>query len=149
LEECREALTHETVVYVLKRLDKKPLKVFTFFNWVSEKDWFMLSSSVYSLVLRVLGSKKKMKEFWIVLRAMKEKGFYLDEETHLMISTGLKNEKMSCDVVALENFYKGMIEQNAMQSVVKKVLILFQGLIGMIRLRMNWRRLKFIFRIIL
>jgi len=44
LEECRELLTHETVVHVLKRLDKNQLKVFTFFNWVSEKDWFTTRS---------------------------------------------------------------------------------------------------------
>jgi hypothetical protein len=68
LENCRESLTHETVVYVLKRLDKNPQKVFSLFNWVSEKEWFMTSSSVYSLVLRVLGNNKKMKEFWVTLR---------------------------------------------------------------------------------
>jgi len=127
LEQCRESLTHETVVYVLKRLDKNPIKVFTFFNWVSEKDWFMASSSVYSLVLRVLASNKKMKEFWIVLRAMKEKGFYLDEETHMTISTGLKREMLKSDVVALSHFYKGMVEQNAMQNVVKKVVGIISG----------------------
>ncbi|CAJ2664295.1 unnamed protein product [Trifolium pratense] len=127
LENCRESLTHETVVYVLKRLDKNPQKVFTFFNWVSEKEWFLASSSVYSLVLRVLASNKKMKEFWIILRTMKEKGFYLDEETHLTISTGFKKEKMSSDVVALSHFYKGMLEQNAMQSVVTKVVGIISG----------------------
>ncbi|XP_013457739.2 pentatricopeptide repeat-containing protein At3g48250, chloroplastic [Medicago truncatula] len=127
LEACRESLTHETVVYVLKRLDKNPIKVFTFFNWVSEKEWFMASSSVYSLVLRVLASNKEMKEFWIVLRAMKEKGFYLDEETYLTISTGLKRENLKSDIVALSHFYKGMLEQNAMQNVVKKVVGIISG----------------------
>jgi pentatricopeptide repeat protein len=127
LENCRESLTHETVVYVLKRLDKNPEKVFTFFKWVSEKEWFMASSSVYSLVVRVLASNKKMKEFWIILRTMKEKGFYLDGETHLTISNGFKKEKMSSDVVALSHFYKGMLQQNAMESVVTKVIDIISG----------------------
>ncbi|KEH16272.1 PPR containing plant-like protein [Medicago truncatula] len=116
LEACRESLTHETLVYVLKRLDKNPLKVFTFFNWVSEKEWFMASSSVYS---------------WF-LGAMKEKGFYLDEETHVTISRSLKGEKLKSDVVALSHFYKGMLEQNAMQNVVKKLLEFF----------LEWSQLK-------
>jgi len=127
LEECRESLTHETVVYVLKRLDKNPLKVFTFFNWVSEKDWFMASSSVYSLVLRVLARNKNMKEFWIVLGAMKENGFYLDEEMHLMLSADLKKTKMKSDDVEFSRFYKGMLEQDAMLSVVKKVVGIISG----------------------
>jgi pentatricopeptide repeat protein len=127
LENCRESLTHETVVYVLKRLDKNPEKVFTFFKWVSEKEWFMASSSIYSLVLRVLASNKKMKEFWIILRTMKEKGFYLDGETHLTISNGFKKEKMNSDVVALSHFYKGMLQQNAMESVVTKVIDIISG----------------------
>jgi pentatricopeptide repeat protein len=127
LENCRESLTHETVVYVLKRLDKNPEKVFTFFKWVSEKEWFMASSSVYSLVVRVLASNKKMKEFWIILRTMKEKGFYLDGETHLTISNGFKKEKMNSDVVALSHFYKGMLQQNAMESVVTKVIDIISG----------------------
>ncbi|XP_039688736.1 pentatricopeptide repeat-containing protein At3g48250, chloroplastic [Medicago truncatula] len=61
LEACRESLTHETVVYVLNRLDKNPIKVFTFFNWVSEKDWFMCH-------------KVGASAFWnnFVIRVMKE-----------------------------------------------------------------------------
>ncbi|CAK8562965.1 unnamed protein product [Lathyrus sativus] len=127
LENSRQSLTHETVVYVLKRLDKNPLKVFSFFSWVSEKEWFMPSSSLYSLVLRVLASNKKMKEFWIILRTMKEKGFYLDEETYLTISTGFKKEKLQSDVSALSHFYNGMIHQNAMQSVVKNIVGIILG----------------------
>ncbi|CAI8609855.1 unnamed protein product [Vicia faba] len=127
LENSRQSLTHETVVYVLKRLDRNPLKVFSFFNWVSEREWFMSSSSLYSLVLRVLASGKKMKEFWITLRTMKEKGFYLDEDTYLTISTGFKKEKLNSDVSALSHFYNGMIHQNAMQSVVQKVVGIILG----------------------
>ncbi|RHN74305.1 putative tetratricopeptide-like helical domain-containing protein [Medicago truncatula] len=59
------------------------------------------------------------------MSAMKEKGFYLDEETHVTISRSLKGEKLKSDVVALSHFYKGMLEQNAMQNVVKKVLLEF------------------------
>lgn len=127
LENCRSSLTHETVVYVLKRLDKNPEKAFSFFNWVSKKEWFMASSSVYSLIIRVLANQETMKQFWITLRTMKEKGFYLDEETYLTISVGFKKQKMNSDVVALSHFYDGMIKQNAMQSVVTNVVGIVSG----------------------
>ncbi|KAJ1391895.1 pentatricopeptide repeat-containing protein [Sesbania bispinosa] len=46
LEKCCPSLTHETVLYILKRLDENPKKASSFFNWVSEKEWFRPSSSV-------------------------------------------------------------------------------------------------------
>ncbi|XP_061364880.1 pentatricopeptide repeat-containing protein At3g48250, chloroplastic-like [Gastrolobium bilobum] len=127
LEKCCPSLTHETVLYVLKRLDKNPEKASSFFNWVSEKEWFRASSSVYSLIVRVLANNETMKEFWITLRMMKEKGFYLDEETYLTISVGFKKAKMNSDSVALTHFYNRMLQDNTMQSVVTKVVGIISG----------------------
>lgn len=122
LENRWPSMTHETVLYVIKRLDKNPEKASCFFNWVSMKEWFRASSSVYSLIVRVLATKDTMKQFWVTLRTMKERGFYLDEETYLTISVGFKRAKMDSDYVALSHFYDRMLEENAMQSVVTKVV---------------------------
>ncbi|KAK7389130.1 hypothetical protein VNO78_23962 [Psophocarpus tetragonolobus] len=122
LENLFPSMTHETVLYVLKRLDKNPQKASCFFNWVSEKYWFRPSSSVFSLIVRILATKNTMKQFWVTVRTMKEKGFYLDKETYLTISVGFKREKMNSDSVALTHFYNRMLEENAMQTVVTKVV---------------------------
>lgn len=122
LEKSHPALTHETVIYVLKKLDKDPEKAWDFFNWVSEKTGFRPSSSLYSIMLRILLNKESMKPFWITLRKMKEQGFYVDEETYSSILGQLKNAKMASDVAALTHFYNRMLEENAMDNVVKKVV---------------------------
>lgn len=122
LENCCPSMTHEAVLYVIKRLDKNPEKASCFFNWVSNKEWFRSSSSVYSLIVRVLATKDTMKQFWVTLRTMKERGFYLDEETYFTISVGFKRAKMNSDCVALSHFYDRMIQENAMQSVVTKLV---------------------------
>ncbi|KAL1294147.1 hypothetical protein HN51_054821 [Arachis hypogaea] len=122
LDKCSPSLTHETVLYILRRLDKNPQKASCFFSWVSEKQWFIPSSSVYSLIVRILANKETMKQFWVTLRMMKEKGFFLDEETYVTISMRFKKEKMDSDCVALNHFYHRMLEENAMQGLVKKVV---------------------------
>ncbi|KAE9610097.1 hypothetical protein Lal_00006794 [Lupinus albus] len=127
LEKCSPSLTHETVLYVLKRLDKNPEKASNFFNWVSEKECFTPSSSLYSLIVRILSYKEMMKQFWITLRVMKEKGFHLDEETYYTILIGFKKAKLNSDAVALTNFYDRMLQDNAMQSNVTKVVDIIKG----------------------
>ncbi|TKY55263.1 Pentatricopeptide repeat-containing protein [Spatholobus suberectus] len=127
LENTCPSMTHETVLYVIKRLDKNPEKASCFFNWVSKKEWFRASSSVYSLIVRVLATKDTMKQFWVTLRMMKEKGFYLDEETYKTIFVGFKKAKMNSDSVALTHFYDRMLQENAMQSVAAKVVGIISG----------------------
>ncbi|KAB1215648.1 hypothetical protein CJ030_MR4G023309 [Morella rubra] len=122
LEKSYAALTHETVIYVLKKLDKDRDKASGFFNWACEKTGFRPSSSVYSIVLRILVNEESMKQFWVTLRKMKEQGFYVDEETYLTILAQLKKAKMDSDVVAFNHFYSRMLEENAMENVVKKVV---------------------------
>ncbi|KAE8694000.1 Pentatricopeptide repeat-containing protein [Hibiscus syriacus] len=121
LDEFNSALTHETVIYVLKKLDKDPKKASHFFNWAREENGFSPNSSVFSFMLRILANKATMKEFWITLREMKELGFYLDEETYYTIHSCFKNDKMASDVVALTHFYKRMVEENAKDSIAQKV----------------------------
>lgn len=127
LETLNPTLTHETVVYVLKRLDKEPQKASDFFNWACEKNGFTHSSSIYSILLRIFVQNESMKQFWITLRVMKERGFYLDEETYLTILGVLKRAKKAADATALNHFYNRMLQENAMDSVVQKVVGIVLG----------------------
>ncbi|KAI4336224.1 hypothetical protein L6164_014777 [Bauhinia variegata] len=115
-------MTHETALYVLKKLDKIPEKASSFFHWISEKEGFPPSSTIYSLIVRILANKNTMKQFWITLRMMKEKGFYLDEETYVTILRAFKISKMKSDAVALTHFYNRMLQENAMGNVITKVV---------------------------
>lgn len=127
LDDSNLGWTHERVIYVLKKLDKNPQKASDFFNWVSQKDGFRPSSLLYSLMLRIL-VLNDMKMFWATLAKMKEQSFYIDEETFDSILAQLVKEKMTNDVVALRHFNDRMIEDNAMDSVVKKVVDVVLGL---------------------
>ncbi|KAK8978184.1 hypothetical protein V6N11_062978 [Hibiscus sabdariffa] len=121
LDEFNSALTHETVIYVLKKIDTDPKKASSFFNWAREENGFNPNSSVFSFMLRILANKATMKEFWVTLREMKELGFYLDEETYYTIHSCFKNDKMASDVVALTHFYGRMVEENAKDSIAQEV----------------------------
>lgn len=126
LDNSNMGWTHERVIYVLKKLGKYPNKASDFFNWVCEKDGFRPSSSLYSLMLRIL-LQNDMNQFWVILKRMKEQGFYIDEETFMTMSSKLKKEKMASDVAALSHFYNRMVQENAMDGVVKEVVNVVLG----------------------
>lgn len=127
LQDLHPAWTHETVIFVLKKLCRDPEKAWDFFNWVCEKNGFRPSSSLCSLMLRILADQDTMKQFWIMVRKMKEEGFYIDEETYLRISGQFKKFKMTSDVAALSHFYNRMIQENAMDDVVGTVVNVILG----------------------
>ncbi|XP_057419992.1 pentatricopeptide repeat-containing protein At3g48250, chloroplastic-like [Lotus japonicus] len=127
LEKCCPSLSHETVLYVLKRLDENPEKALSFFNWVSEKEWFRPSSSVFSLIVTILANKETIKQFWVTLKMMKTKGFYLDGETYKPILAGFKKAEMWKDSNGLKKFYDRMLRENGMQRVVTKVVRIISG----------------------
>ncbi|ESW27479.1 hypothetical protein PHAVU_003G205400 [Phaseolus vulgaris] len=122
LEKCYPSLTHETVVYILKRLEANPEKAWCFFDWVSTKKWFRASSTLYGLILRVLATEETIKQFWITLWTMKRKGFYFYEEMYFPILAGFKRKKMDKDRSSLIHFYNRSIREDAMQSVVANVV---------------------------
>ena len=122
LEKSSSVLTHETVVYVLRKLDKDPQRAWDFFNWVTEKKKFSPSYAIYSVILRSLVQGKSMKQFWVTIRKMKEQGFYIDKETYLTILGIFKKGKMASEDVAFTHFYNRMLQENAMDEVVKKVV---------------------------
>ncbi|KAK6123557.1 hypothetical protein DH2020_042705 [Rehmannia glutinosa] len=122
LEGSNLALTHETVMYILKKLSKDPKKVSTFFKWAVEKNGFEPSPSIYSLVLRIYANKDFLKEFWVAIKEMKEKGYYIDEETYKTIFAMFRGSKMENEATALRHFYERLIKENTMEDIVKEVV---------------------------
>lgn len=122
LQKSSLVLTHETVIYVLKKLEKDPQKTCDFFNWVTEKNGFTPSFAIYSVILRSLVQGESMKHFWVTIRKMKEQGFCIDKETYLTILGIFKKRKMASEEVALTHFYNRMVQDNVMDEVVKKVV---------------------------
>lgn len=127
LEEFSPKLTHESVVYVLRKLDKDPQKASAFFNWVCDKKQFRPSSTVYSLMLRNLVNKDSLKQFWVTLRRMKEDHCYIEEETYLSILGVLKKTKKASDLAALNQFHDGMVKEIAMDNVAKTLVDVVLG----------------------
>lgn len=122
LSNTNPTLTHETVVYILKKLEKSPKKASNFFNWVSEKNGFKPSSAIYSLVLRIFANKESIKQFWATINKMEELGFYIDETTYLTILGVLRNSKMATDAMAWTQLCNRMAKENDLNGVVKKVV---------------------------
>ncbi|GFQ05684.1 pentatricopeptide repeat-containing protein at3g48250 chloroplastic [Phtheirospermum japonicum] len=122
LEGSSLELTHETVMYVLKKLSKDPKKVSKFLKLALEKNGFEPSSSIYSLILRIYANKECLKDFWVAIKEMKEKGYYIDEETYKTIFTTFRGLKMENEATALKHFYERLIKENAMEDRVKEIV---------------------------
>ncbi|KAL1222112.1 Pentatricopeptide repeat-containing protein [Cardamine amara subsp. amara] len=115
------ALTHETAIYVLRKLDKQPDKAYCFLDWVLKESGLSPSTPLYSTMLRILVQQRSMKRFWMTLNEMKQGGFYLDEETYKTIHGELNKEKSKADAVAVAHFYERMLKENAMSVVAGNV----------------------------
>ncbi|XP_043718500.1 pentatricopeptide repeat-containing protein At3g48250, chloroplastic-like [Telopea speciosissima] len=122
LEKSNPTLKHEIVLYVLKKLDNNPEKAWNFFKWVSEKHDFKPNYPLYSLMLRILGRKESMDEFWVIVKNLRDGGFHIDKETYVTLVSNFKNAKMADDADALTKLYSEMIEEDVTESTVKGVV---------------------------
>ncbi|CAH9104436.1 unnamed protein product [Cuscuta epithymum] len=128
LEKLDSPPSHEAVMFILKRLDKDPSKAEKFFNWVvGSKNCCKKSSAFYSLMLRIYASNNSMQEFWVIVREMKEKGLYIDEETYKSLFSIFRSSKMDNDAAALKHFYLRMINENCMGELVNSVVGAIKG----------------------
>ncbi|CDY39572.1 hypothetical protein HID58_081702 [Brassica napus] len=110
-------LTHETAIYVLRKLAKHPEKAYSFLDWVIRESDLTPSSPLYSTMLRmILVQQRPMERFRTTLTDMKQGGFCLDEETYKTIYTLLNRESYK-DAKALAWFYN----DNAMYVVADNV----------------------------
>ncbi|XP_047939864.1 pentatricopeptide repeat-containing protein At3g48250, chloroplastic [Salvia hispanica] len=122
LKDSNLVLTHETVVYVLKKLSKAPKNASKFLKWAVGEKGFEPNSSIYSLVLRIYANKELMKEFWVTIKEMRDKGYYLDEETYRTICSTFRGLRMENEATALRHFYERLIQENVMEDRVKEVV---------------------------
>ncbi|KAG5393058.1 hypothetical protein IGI04_023021 [Brassica rapa subsp. trilocularis] len=110
-------LTHETAIYVLRKLAKHPEKAYSFLDWGIRESDLTPSSPLYSTMLRmILVQQRPMERFRTTLTDMKQGGFCLDEETYKTIYTLLNRESYK-DAKALARFYN----DNAMSVVADNV----------------------------
>ncbi|XP_068669668.1 pentatricopeptide repeat-containing protein At3g48250, chloroplastic-like [Aristolochia californica] len=104
-EKSNSKLTHESVIYALRKLSKTPEKALKFFSWVIENNESKLSGTAYNLMLRILVNEEWIKDFWFVLKEMTFKGYQLNEETYKTLSSCFKTAKMVNEASALKEFY--------------------------------------------
>ncbi|CAH8359041.1 unnamed protein product [Eruca vesicaria subsp. sativa] len=115
-------LTHETAIYLVRKLDKHPEKAHSFLNWVIRESGLTPSSPLYSTMLRILAQQGSMKRFWMTLTDMKRGGFYMEEETYKTVYSFLnKEEDSKADAAALAHFYERMLKENAVSDVAGSV----------------------------
>ncbi|KAL5718077.1 hypothetical protein ACHQM5_011016 [Ranunculus cassubicifolius] len=117
-----QPLSHETVMYVLKNLESTPLKAFHFFNWVVDKHGFNPSLIVYSFMLRVLGNKGSMNEFWDLIKKMWKCKCEVDEETYLLVLGDFKKEKMTVEATRWIDFFSKVKNESVNYGIVKDVV---------------------------
>ncbi|XP_058093162.1 pentatricopeptide repeat-containing protein At3g02490, mitochondrial-like isoform X2 [Magnolia sinica] len=105
LESIDLSVDYETVLSVLRILDQDPETARRFFDWVSETDNGKLSSKSYNLMLRILGRKDYLKEFWDLVSTMKKKGYGISKITFEMVSDNFNKEGMLKDLDTLKEMY--------------------------------------------
>lgn len=111
--------TQESVVYLLKNLDKNPEKALQVFDHAVKNNSSSLSPTSYNLMLRILASHKAhISEFWQFLNTMYDSGQSLEKDTYFTILYGFKNQNRAAEVKSLKEFYAKKME---VDDEVKKV----------------------------
>ncbi|MFS7910868.1 putative tetratricopeptide-like helical domain superfamily [Helianthus anomalus] len=118
----RPNFSHESVIYVLKKLSKDPQKASNFFNFVVGQSGFEPSSQIYSLMLRVYANKDSIKQFWVMVHRMKEQGLFVDDQAYLLIVRDFKKLNMVSEVSVFTKFVNSMGKDNVVDDVVKEVV---------------------------
>ncbi|MQM07257.1 hypothetical protein Taro_040094 [Colocasia esculenta] len=97
--------SQESVLYVLKMLDKSPPRALDFLNCATARYGFKPGARVYNLILRILaGGKEWSGDFWAVARKMREDGHAVDKGTYLTLLFSFKKQDMPTDASALVQF---------------------------------------------
>ncbi|KAL5718084.1 hypothetical protein ACHQM5_011023 [Ranunculus cassubicifolius] len=111
-------ITHETVVYVLKNLEKTPKKAFHFFNWVCNNHGFNPSSLVYNQMLLILSNEETLNEFWGLSKEMSEQGCEIDEKVYPLVLGKFKSMGRMNEVKDWIHYYRYMMEATAKDATV-------------------------------
>ncbi|KAK8933931.1 Pentatricopeptide repeat-containing protein [Platanthera zijinensis] len=121
------ASTQESIIYVLKKLDKNPKKALNFFNFATAQYGLRPSPSAYNLMLRTLAHKDHLADFWAFLNSMKNNGCQLEDGVFCLILDSFKRQKLFSDCSALRQFYsraaaKKSSSHDSVDSAVKLLL---------------------------
>ncbi|KAL5718092.1 hypothetical protein ACHQM5_011031 [Ranunculus cassubicifolius] len=127
LSNSNPSFTHETVIYVLKSLEKHPQKALNFLNWVTYTKGFTPSSIVYSLMLRILGNKEYIKEFWECVERLVDEDCDIDIGVYRAVLANFKNLEMMSDAKALTRLVSKMTKESGTTARVKNVVDLVLG----------------------
>ncbi|XP_074316233.1 pentatricopeptide repeat-containing protein At3g48250, chloroplastic-like [Silene latifolia] len=122
VEEVNPNLTHESIVYALLKLNKNPKKCLDFFKWVCVRKGFDVSYVHYSILLKSLACKGFVDNFWVVALEMKEKGFYIDNQVFLHVTTNLKRDNLVDDALHWSKFRKLLCKVDGRSNVCKYVV---------------------------
>ncbi|XP_058070685.1 pentatricopeptide repeat-containing protein At3g48250, chloroplastic [Magnolia sinica] len=127
LQSSIPTLTHESVLYVLKKLQKSPQKAVNFFRWASVEKLSSISAATYGLMLRILAHKEWMKEFWIMVYDLSSQGFEIDKATYDTLMSTFGKAKMVAETAALSKLYSQMAEKSATDANVNAVIGIVSG----------------------
>ncbi|PKU68233.1 pentatricopeptide repeat-containing protein At3g48250, chloroplastic [Dendrobium catenatum] len=111
--------TPESIIYVIKKLDKVPQKALDFFNFAKAHYALVPGPSAYNLMLRILAHKDFISDFWVLLNSMQKNGYKLDEGAYRVILGCFKNQKLIADSSSLTKFYYSAKEKSSTDAAVK------------------------------
>ncbi|KAF8398878.1 hypothetical protein HHK36_014742 [Tetracentron sinense] len=121
LESINLLLSHEMVLTVLQNLEESPRIASRFFNWVSEIENERLSSKSYNSMLRILGRKDHVKEFWDLVEIMKKKGYGISKRTYITVSERFEKDEMVSDLDKLKEMFTSKSAENSVEGVCSRV----------------------------
>ncbi|GLJ08698.1 hypothetical protein SUGI_0093880 [Cryptomeria japonica] len=94
-------LSNYIVLSVLRNLKQTPETALNFFNWASTKTEFSHTSSTYNAVIRILGQKSCIDQFWSIVAEMANEGHEIRNKTYREILGRFLDSNMVEDAVAL------------------------------------------------
>ncbi|KAJ6802375.1 pentatricopeptide repeat-containing protein, chloroplastic [Iris pallida] len=98
--------TQESILYVLKKLEKDPPKALEFFNHaLSNPALHPLTPPAFHTVLRALAHRDHLAHFWPLLRRMSSLRHPLDRPAYLTLLDRLNKHRLPADAAALSDFY--------------------------------------------
>ncbi|KAG1331402.1 Pentatricopeptide repeat-containing protein, chloroplastic [Cocos nucifera] len=119
--------TQESVLRVLKKLDKSPPKALAFFNCITSYCGFKPARPAYNLMLQMLGRKDSMKDFWAFLKSMDDAGHTIDRHTYVTLLANFKKHKMAAESSALTQFHSRTVAKAASDSAIDSAAKIILG----------------------
>ncbi|GLU01695.1 hypothetical protein SLE2022_189880 [Rubroshorea leprosula] len=110
-------ISHDLVLKVLRNLESNPDVARRFFDWVLESDGERLSSKSYNLMLGILGVNGLVEEFWVLVDAMKKKGYGVSGRVRDKVAEIFEKEGLDSDLEKL----KGVFASGSLRNLAEKV----------------------------